>query len=119
MKAFEVFLNGKRLCRAGIGNDGVLDAVIDYVGGDGRDHLHMHVGGLNSATDEFVNWVPLRNLKVGDEVSVRIVETNRVDRPKEQKPGEQVRREMKRWERKKSPQTKWSEKTTAKSKARA
>jgi hypothetical protein len=37
MRAFEVYLNGKRLCTAGIGDDGVMNTMIDHVIGDGRD----------------------------------------------------------------------------------
>ena len=33
MIAFEVYLNGKKLCLAGVGNDGVLAAITDYVTG--------------------------------------------------------------------------------------
>jgi hypothetical protein len=33
VKAFEVFVNGHRLCRAGIGDDGVPSVVLHWVGG--------------------------------------------------------------------------------------
>jgi hypothetical protein len=36
MRAFEVYLNRKRLCVAGIGDDGVLDTMVDHVVGKGR-----------------------------------------------------------------------------------
>lgn len=58
MKAFIVFLNGKRLCAAGVGPNGVLTAIIDWVrGGPKRradGHFGFHVGGLGGGTGEHV-----------------------------------------------------------------
>ena len=46
MVAYEVFLNDKRLCLAGIDGDGVLNAILSYGRGGQVDHLHITVGGL-------------------------------------------------------------------------
>ena len=46
MRAFEIYVNGKRLCVAGVNNASVLSAIIDYVGRDDEERLHLHVGGL-------------------------------------------------------------------------
>jgi hypothetical protein len=78
VKAFEIHLNGRYLLTAGVGEDGVLTSIVDWVG---RRRLtgafHFHVGGLDSATDEHVDWsVP--EVNVGDEVTVKIVETEQV-----------------------------------------
>jgi len=80
MRAFEVYLNDQRLCLAGIGDDGVLTAIIDYVTGAGRQELRLEVGGLITPQGDHVRW---RNppLRVGDEVRVKIVESTSVDRP--------------------------------------
>ena len=86
MKAFRVRLNGKQLCIAGVGSDGVLTAIIDHVAGK-RNEVGLNVGGLISSPEEFVTWRLLR-LKVGDEVLVKICETASVDKPrKRHKPG--------------------------------
>jgi hypothetical protein len=82
MRAFEVYLNGKPLCVAGIGDDGVLNAMVDYVVGRGRNQQTLRVGGLISPTGEHVIW-KRRRLKIGDEVRVKIVESASIDRPKE------------------------------------
>jgi hypothetical protein len=50
MRAFEVSLNGKKLCLAGIGDDGVLTAIVDWVTGRDRADLFLEVGGLVSPT---------------------------------------------------------------------
>jgi hypothetical protein len=95
MRAFEVYLNGKRLCVAGIGDNGVLTTIIDHVSGHGRNEQHVRIGGLVNATDEHVHW-GLKRLKTGDEVLVKIVESISVDRPTKRRkrdPKEELKRE--------------------------
>jgi hypothetical protein len=95
MRAFEVYLNSKRLCVAGIDGNGVLTTIIDHVSGHGRDEEHVHIGGLISSTDEHLRWATKR-LKTGDEVLVKIVESPSVDRPKKRHkldPKEELKRE--------------------------
>ena len=82
MVAFDVFLNGKRLCTAGVNTDGVLTAVVDWVGhGPGKESLHVNVFGLYSPTRQHAGWAR-RDLKPGDKIRVKIVEANKVDKPK-------------------------------------
>jgi len=79
MRAFEVQLNGKRLCVAGIGDNGVLTAYIAYLVGQYKNELRLDVSGLNSSTQDYVTWSK-RKLKVGDEVRIKIIETTVIDR---------------------------------------
>jgi hypothetical protein len=46
MRAFQVGLNGKRLCLAGIGigNDGVLSCIVNWVARAGKGDLFLQVG---------------------------------------------------------------------------
>jgi hypothetical protein len=81
MRAFKVHLNGKQLCLAGIGDDGVLTAIVSWVTGAGRADLFLEVGGLVSPIEEHVKWVSQEPLRVGDEIRVKVVETSSVDRP--------------------------------------
>ncbi len=46
MRAFRVYLNGKKLCVAGVGDDGVLSAIVDCVGRSGGTDTSLHIGGL-------------------------------------------------------------------------
>lgn len=97
MRAFEVYLNGKRLCLAGIGEDGVLNTMVDHVSGHGRNELYLQVGGLISPTMEHVLWRNQR-LKTGDEVRVKIIESTSTDRPKQshrRDPKEELRAQKK------------------------
>ncbi len=79
MRTFEVFLNKKRLCVAGIDQDCVLTAMVDYVTRD-EDRLELTVGGLNCSTNEHVRWSN-RRLRVGDEICILIGERKSADRP--------------------------------------
>jgi hypothetical protein len=82
MRAFKVYLNGKRLCVAGIGDDGVLTAIANWVsGGRYKADLFLEVGGLVSPTQEHVAWVRQKALRVGDEIRLTIVEAASVDVP--------------------------------------
>lgn len=56
MRAFEVSLNGKKLCLAGIGDNGVLTTIVNWVPLKGKGDLLLHVGGLMGPTDEHVSW---------------------------------------------------------------
>ena len=86
MRAFEVFVNGERLSLAGIAGNCVLSTVIDHVKQDeARDELDLQVGGLVSATGEHVDWTNTK-LSMGDEVRVRIIESDSADEPKERRP---------------------------------
>lgn len=85
MFAFEIHLNGKRLCVAGIGDHGVLNAAINSVAMPQRRYLSLMVGGLISPTEEHVGWVN-RKISVGDEIRVKVLETDSVDEPANRQP---------------------------------
>jgi len=81
MRAFEVLVNGERQCVAGIGDSGVLTTVVNLSIHHGNGTFFIDVGGLVSETKEHVNWVSQKPLFVGDDVQIRIVETDAVDSP--------------------------------------
>jgi hypothetical protein len=81
MRAFKVHLNGKRLCLAGIGDEGVLTAsVVWATGRDGADQV-LEVGGLIGPTRENVSWTKRKPLRVGDQIQIEVVEVSGVDEP--------------------------------------
>jgi hypothetical protein len=84
MRAFDVYLNQKKLCRAGVGDDGVLSAIVNWVTGRDRGDLFPEVGGLISPQKQHVHWVRQKPLRVGDRIQVRIIETTLVDKPVKQ-----------------------------------
>lgn len=89
MRAFEIYVNGRKLCTAGVGDRGVLTAVVSSVRRLSARHgarvrssedLALEVGGLVPTTAEHVRWKTPR-LRTGDEVRVRIVEIEMADEP--------------------------------------
>jgi hypothetical protein len=82
MRAFQVHLNGKKLCVAGIGDDGVLTTIVSYAARQGVADVFLQVGGLQtSPTKEHVRWVNQKPLSVGDEIRIQFVEASSVDAP--------------------------------------
>ena len=96
MNCFEVTINGEKVCTAGIGDYGVLNTVLSFVGGKessdptaDTDHrtpsesLELNVGGVATSTigaSEHVEWLQ-RDLMVGDEIVMRIIEVSECDQP--------------------------------------
>jgi hypothetical protein len=76
MVCFEVSINGKRWCRAGIGEFGSMDVAVSWVGVDGGSEppTTLSVAGLPQDSPP-VHWRDItRRLAPGDVVEVRIVE---------------------------------------------
>jgi hypothetical protein len=70
MKAFEVRLNGRKLCTAGFSErDVVLTATVDYVSGHGAGRPALSVSGLVSAKGEYAHWISDKKLRIGDSTS--------------------------------------------------
>lgn len=80
MTAFEVYVNDKKRCVAGIGENGVLTVIVDHVVGRGRNESSVSVGGLISAKED-VRWIENMALKSGDVVRVKVIESESFDIP--------------------------------------
>jgi len=114
MTAIEVHVNGKKQCIAGIARDGVVSAHLSWVGrGDDhpglpREDVSLHVGGLDSKRDEHVNWID-RDMAVGDEIVLRIVDVRKPDAPrkKSRTPARDIRRFQKAQVRRMAKQFGW------------
>jgi hypothetical protein len=87
MRTFDVRLNGKQLCVAGIDGDGALNAMVDYTAGHGGQRLSLTVGGLGADADKFLTWSVI-SLNVGDEITLKIVEADSADSPQSRTPRE-------------------------------
>jgi hypothetical protein len=92
MIAFEVFLNRKKVARAGVGSDGVLTAVTTWVrrstgwtGGRRWDQdLNFSLGvyrSTNGDAGEHFKWED-RKLKPGDVLTIKVITAARVDEPR-------------------------------------
>jgi hypothetical protein len=95
MFALKVQINGEAPVTAGSDDLGVLNAVVNCVGrlgsksvsgraGEPAD-LFITVGGLTSRgseqPDEHVKWISQKPLKVGDIISVEVLDTSDADAP--------------------------------------
>lgn len=89
---FEVVLNGKRVCTAGIRGDGVLAVGLDRVKHPGQEPTYsLHVGALGSfgpdtGRNEHVSWPVPSSLGIGDEITIRLLEAGEFDDPTEIRP---------------------------------
>ena len=83
MVGFEILVNGKRLYTIGIGDFGVMTASVMHARVQtkaGPIFDEIHVNGQGSKSEDKEAWVWDREvLKVGDEVTVRVIKTDSVD----------------------------------------
>jgi hypothetical protein len=94
MIAFVLSVNGQRICTVGVGDSGVLGAHVSWVGRSGEPgDLDFSVGGLDTHTDEHIRWPQLPEIKVGDTVTIQVIETDTVDAPTDRKTPAQLREE--------------------------
>ena len=99
MIALEVSLNGKKICTAGAEDMAVLSAIVTASGKLGKKtvparpddttgEIFYSVGGLTArpdpTTDVHKRWKSIDPLKLGDTILIRVVETQKADRPKSQ-----------------------------------
>ena len=87
MTAFDIYVNGRKVCTAGIPEAGVVTSAITWVAGSDpkeAEDLEFRVGGLVSRTESHVGWFH-RSLSVGDEVRVVVTEALRVSKPQKVK----------------------------------
>lgn len=94
MITLAVYLNGKKLTVAGTDDLCVLNAIVNAVGELGRltvpigergkPDLWLSVSGSTSrpdgVEDEHLRWIGHRRLRVGDKITVQLVQTDRPDR---------------------------------------
>src|SRR5215204_393970 len=98
MSAFEVYVNGRRVCTAVLQRDGVLTTFVTFfrgVGAKGRrvEDATLSVGRLASGSQTHADWLP-RNLKVGDEVRVVFSAKKLGDAPKSMRRESKAKREQ-------------------------
>lgn len=98
MRALEVYLNGKKLCVAGVGDSGVVTANVNCILRNGKDEMVLDTGGLNSAAEEHLRWNECK-VGVGDLIQIRVIETRKADKPKSRKPMRVSRTEQLRLEK--------------------
>jgi hypothetical protein len=86
MICFDVYVNSEKVCRAGKEEMSVMNAILSFCRQSEHyegDEIQLSVGGLFEHSNARVHprWVEHLNLKPGDEVSIRIVESDSADEP--------------------------------------
>jgi hypothetical protein len=88
MLCFEVWKNGEKLTTAGVSETGVLSFILSWVGKEPNASassvetipgIHCHVGGIEGIAS--VDWYETDQLKVGDELRVRLISSDLSDPP--------------------------------------
>jgi hypothetical protein len=91
MLCFEVWRNEEKLVTAGVGETGVLTFILTWVGKEPDASsaaaasagtiagLDCRVGGIDGAKQ--VDWYQTEELKIGDELRVRLISSNTPDSP--------------------------------------
>lgn len=80
MIAFEVLVNDRSLCVAGVGDEGILHANVTHMARLEENSVRtlLHVGGL--ANREHLRWLDgFHALEIGDEVRIRVLESSSAD----------------------------------------
>jgi hypothetical protein len=89
---FQVLINARSVCIAGIDGDGVLSVCLDRTQRPGKDErLALHVGGLGRyhpqlEKNSHVRWSVPEEMKPGDELAIRILAAGEYDDPLEVRP---------------------------------
>lgn len=96
MIAFEIHLNHQKLCRAGIGDSGVLSAIVTWAAaamstGTKDETLFLNIGGLITPEGKHVSWANQKPLAAGDKILLNIVETDSVDEHQRRDPADDAR----------------------------
>jgi hypothetical protein len=92
MIAYQITINGKIVATAGL-QQGVVSAIANWVyipSDDATDpktdwHAGFSLGALDNITKAHLKWI-LCDVGVGDEISIKLIETDTVDEPTERKP---------------------------------
>jgi len=80
MLAFEILVNGKRLCLAGTDAHNVFSTIVSW-GRRADDRINFHVGGIVSGdSHDHYEWTTPA-IGIGDEVTIRIMDSEKCDEP--------------------------------------
>jgi hypothetical protein len=86
MLVFDVFVNGKAMCRAGAG-EGVLTAIASWLGSTNArgkprpETISLHVSGIVNP-DQHVTWLDQFPVKRGDKITIEVLEAENADEPR-------------------------------------
>ena len=112
MIAFEVLVNGKKRCLAGVAKVGVASVNLYWVKreplvrGLPKEELRLSVGGLDSLKSQNLDWLA-EDLNCGDEVLIRVKKMGKVDAPLKVRPVDKSVRPKKAYVRRMAKEFGW------------
>ena len=82
MRGFAILHNGTLVCTAGMGESGLLSAMVHRLreSGNRPAECQMTISGFDVANGDFAEW-NAPEINVGDEITIRIVEIAEPDPP--------------------------------------
>jgi hypothetical protein len=87
MIALELYVNDKKVATGAV-EHGVMSVIVNWVKlrqDGGSWHSSVNIAGLDNTTSEHLKWFG-QDLSVGDEIRIRLVETDQIDTPIEREP---------------------------------
>jgi hypothetical protein len=92
MLAYQITINGRHIATAGV-QQGVVSAIANWLclpAGDSKSspeawHAGFSVAATDEQTSENLKWLRY-DVQLGDEISIKLVETETVDEPTERGP---------------------------------
>lgn len=87
MICFDLYINDEKICRAGMEELLVMSCIVDFAKESEHypeDELAVSLGGLyvaRSGDNVHPRWLERTSLNIGDEVTIRIVESEEPDLP--------------------------------------
>jgi hypothetical protein len=87
MIAFVIYVNGERLCSIGLPPENTRGVHLAWFGGSADSEIFLGAGGMDDR--EHVDW-DTPQLKVGDEVTVKITDCDENDPPSTRRTVEEV-----------------------------
>jgi len=79
MQVLDVFLNGHKLCSAGVVLNDALSAIVSSV--PRAEGCSCFVGASIGIAGDFAKWVDHKPLNIGDEITIKIRESDSADEP--------------------------------------
>ena len=88
MKAMEISINGRKQCVTGVGTRGVLATTVNWINtqniAKSDCEFGIVAGGLKidaKKRTSNIEWLN-KQLRLGDEITIRLIETDRANNPK-------------------------------------
>ena len=86
----EVYINGEKRCTAGIGDLEVVSSILSWRGrqpdaagqSPESDSLVLDIGGMEATSRQHARWLE-QEIHVGDEIRIRVIETDKSNTPNE------------------------------------